>query len=359
MKFNFKFFSFKKLYINFCFLALINIFFSTENIQAKSFSINDIEISTPFEINFDKNDIIDKGFIQAFDQLILSIVQTRDQKKFSKTSLNQIKGMIETFSILEEKFIDEVYYLSLNVSFNKKKVFNLLETKNIFPSLPVKKSVFFIPIILDENKDEILMFSENKLFNKWNLNIPKHHLLNYVLPTEDLEDFNLIKRNSKNLENYDFKEIIQKYDLNDYIITIVFKNNKEIRILNKINFNKKINLKNLRLENLGLSNDKEVEEFTSKLKSIFEDFWKSKNEINTSVKLSLTISINNNDNLKISKFEKILEGIDLVYDFYIFKFDNKNNNYKITFNGSPDQFLEIMKDESYEFYTQNKIWIVK
>ena len=58
------------------------------------------------------------------------------------------------------------------------------------------------------------------------------------------------------------------------------------------------------------------------------------------IKLSLTISIDNDDNSKISKFEKILKNIDLIYDFYIFKFDNKNNIYKIIFNGSPDYFLK-------------------
>ncbi|MDA9631191.1 hypothetical protein N9S64_00735 [Candidatus Pelagibacter sp.] len=152
MKFNFKFVNYRKLYIHFCILALINIFFSTDNIQAKTFSIDDIEISTPFEINFNKNDIIDDGFIQAFEQLILSIAQTKDQKRLKKIPLSSIKGMIETFSIKEEKFIDEVYYLSLKVSFNKKKIFKLLESKNIFPSIPIKKSIFFIPIILDEKK---------------------------------------------------------------------------------------------------------------------------------------------------------------------------------------------------------------
>jgi len=143
MKFNIKLFNFKRLYIHFCFLALLNIFFSTENIQAKTFLINDIEISTPFEINFDKNNIIDEGFLQAFDMLVLSIVQTKDQKKLNKTPLSLIKGMIETFSIKEEKFIDEIYYLSLNVSFNKKKILNLMEKKNIFPSLPCRKKYFF------------------------------------------------------------------------------------------------------------------------------------------------------------------------------------------------------------------------
>ena len=359
MKFNFKFFSLKRLYIFFSILALLNIFFSTDNIHAKTFSIYDIEISTPFEINFDKNEIIDEGFIQAFNQLILSTVQTKDQKKLKKTPLNLIKGMIETFSINEEKFIDEVYYLKLNVSFNKRRIFNLLESKNIFPSLPIKKDVFLIPIIVEENNNEILMFSENYLFNNWNSNIKKYHLLNYILPTEDLDDFNLIKQNSKNLENYNFSEIIKKYNIDDYIVMIVFKNREEVRVLNKINFDETIDLKNIKFQNLNFNNDKEIEEFTDNLKTVYENYWKSKNEINTSVKLSLTISIDNNDNSKISKFEEILTNIDLIYDFYIFKFNNKNNIYKIIFNGSPDHFLKIMKDRNYKLNTQNQVWILQ
>ena len=174
MRFNIKQFNYKRLYIHFCFLALLNIFFSTENIEAKTFSINDIEISTPFEINFNKNEIIDKGFVKAFNELILSIVQSKDQVKLKNTSINQIKGMIETFSIKEEKFVDEIYYLALNVSFNKKNIFDLLETKNIFPSLPVKKDFLFIPVLVDQNKNQVLMFSENKLFSTWNLNNKPH-----------------------------------------------------------------------------------------------------------------------------------------------------------------------------------------
>ena len=246
MRFNIKLFNYRRLYIHFCFLALLNIFFSTENIQAKTFSINDIEISTPFEINFDKNKIIDEGFLQAFDRLVLSTVQTKDQNKLNKVSLGLIKGMIETFSIKEEKFIDEVYYLSLNVSFNKKKVLNLMERKNIFPSLPVKKNIFFLPIIVDNNKDEISIFSENYIFNNWNSNNQKYHLLRYILPTEDLEDFNLIKKNSKYLESYNFNEIIKKYNLDEYIISIIFKENNLVKVLNKINFNQEEDIKNIK-----------------------------------------------------------------------------------------------------------------
>jgi len=359
MKFNIKLFNFKRLYIHFCFLALLNIFFSTENIQAKTFLINDIEISTPFEINFDKNNIIDEGFLQAFDMLVLSIVQTKDQKKLNKTPLSLIKGMIETFSIKEEKFIDEIYYLSLNVSFNKKKILNLMEKKNIFPSLLVEKNIFFLPIIVDKDRDDISIFSENYIFNNWNSNNQKYHLLRYILPTEDLEDFNLIKRNSKYLESYNFSEIIKKYNLDEYIIAIIFKENNMIKVLNKINFNQQENFKNISFQNLNIDNDQEANKLIESLKIIYENYWKSENEINTSVKISLTISINNNDNSKISKFEEILNDMDLVYDFSIYKFDNKDSFYKIIFNGSPEHFIKIMKNKNYKFDIQNQIWIIK
>ena len=359
MRFNIKLLNYKRLYIHFCLLALLNIFFSTENIQAKTFSISDIEISTPFEINFDKNKIIDEGFVQAFDRLVLSIVQTKDQKKLSKTSLGLIKGMIETFSIQEEKFINEVYYLTLNVSFNKKKVLNLIEKKNIFPSLPIEKNIFFLPIIVDKDKEEISIFSENYIFNNWNSNNQKYHLLRYILPTEDLDDFNLIKKNSQYLESYNFNEIIKKYSLNEYIISIIFKKDNTIQVLNKINFNQEEDLKNISFQNLNIDNDQEADKLVESLKTIYENYWKSKNEINTSVKISLTISINNNDNSELLKFEEILDNTEMVYDYYIYKFNNKDSLYKVIFNGTPDYFLKIMKNKNYEFDIQNKIWSVK
>ncbi len=348
----------KLLYNFFLFLALINIFFSTGKSHAKTFSINDIEISTPFEINFNKNEIIDEGFIKAFNELILSIVQSKDQVKLKNTSINQIKGMIETFSIKEEKFIDEIYYLTLNVSFNKKNIFDLLESKNIFPSLPSKKNFLFIPVFVDQNKNQVSMFSENEIFTKWNLDNKKYSLLNYILPTQDLDDFSLIKRNINNLETYDFKEIIKKYNINDHIIMIVFKNNNKIRVFNKIFFNQKNNLKNLNFIDVNFNNEEEIFKFIDNLKVVFEDFWKSQNQINTSVKLSLNISIDNSNNIKINKFEKILSDMDLIYNFYIYKFDNKNNFYKVIFNGTPDKFLEVMSYQNYNFEIKNKIWVL-
>ena len=67
---NNKIFHLKFLYIFFIFLSLNIFFFSTVNSEAKAFEIYNIDISRPFEINFNKNDVIDEGFNKAFSQLI-------------------------------------------------------------------------------------------------------------------------------------------------------------------------------------------------------------------------------------------------------------------------------------------------
>ena len=120
----YKNFYFKFLYIFFVFLSLNIFFFSTIKVEAKAFKIDNIEISQPFEINFDKRKVIDKGFKKAFSELMLFIINSSDQNKIKQTKLNEIKGMIDTFSIKQEKFIDEVYYVKLGVTFNKKKSFS-------------------------------------------------------------------------------------------------------------------------------------------------------------------------------------------------------------------------------------------
>ncbi len=354
-----KLFKLKSLYNLFLFLALLNIFFSTENSVAKTFSIKEIEISSPFNASFDKNKIINRGFVKAYEELIFTIAQSKDQKKIQNSSTKEVKSLVETFSIIQESFIDEIYNLTLNVEFNKKSFFELLEKKNVFPSSIIQKDLIFFPIEVDEEKNEIFLFSESQLFKNWNSKKEKHHQLNYILPNEDIDDYNLIKKNINNLEDFDFREISKKYNFEDFIIMIVFKNNEEIRVLNQIVFNKDQNLKNFKFKNINLENLGDLEKFIDKQKIIFEDYWKLKNIINTSIKLDLTISVDNSNIIKIDQFEETLSNIELVNKFNIFKFDNKKNIYKIIFNGTRDQFLDVMKDYDYFFEIKNKIWLLK
>ena len=139
---------FKTLYIFFFFIALNLFFFSTANVSAKSFQVDEIEISEPFREKFDKNSVIDKGFRNAFFKLINLLVKSNDFNKVKSIRLNEIKSMIESFTIQDEKFIDETYYLKIGVNFDKRKIYNYLEKKNIFPSQIKNEKFLFLPLII-------------------------------------------------------------------------------------------------------------------------------------------------------------------------------------------------------------------
>ena len=352
-------YSYKKLYIFFCILSLIIFFFSTEKVIAKSFEINDIEISKPFKKDFDKNKVINDGFRKAFLELIYKLTKSSDYKKIEIFNINEIKSMIETFSIQEEKFVNKVYHVTLGVSFNKKKIFNYLETKNIYPAQIINKKFLFIPIIIDENINGLSIFSNNPIYKNWNSNIKTYELIEYLLPSEDLEDFNLIKKNLDSIETYDFNEIVKKYYINNYIVSLIFKSNKEIRVLSKIYNEKKEIIKNNSFQNLNLDNDEDLDFFVSSLKNLYEDTWKKLNEINTSIKLSIIVKTENDNLKKSARFESDLNSIELVNDYFIQKFDKQFIFYEILFNGTVQSFINIMKNKNYNLNTQKKIWILE
>ena len=70
------------------------------------------------------------------------LVQSRNLIKIKDIKLNEIKSMVETFTIKEEKFIKNSYNLSLGVSFDKNKVLDYLE-KKIFFQQKLKKKIFY------------------------------------------------------------------------------------------------------------------------------------------------------------------------------------------------------------------------
>ena len=354
-----KFFHFKILYIFFIFLSLIIFFLSTVKSEAKAFEINDIDIATPFEMNFDKNEIIEKGFKKAFFELISLIVSSQEQNKIKEIKLNEIKGMVESFSIKEEKFIDEIYYVNLGVTFNRKKIFNYLEKKNIFPSIPKRKKILFIPIIIDENKKDLLIFSNNKIFDEWNKNIKRSHLIDYILPSEDLEDLKTIKEKFDFIEQYDFHEITKKYFLQDSIVALIFKNKNGLRVLSRINIKDQLILRNKSFKGVALNSEKQVVILINELKKTYEDYLKNTNRINTSIKLSLNIKVSNENNYIIFAFEELLNETDSISNYNIMKFDKNFTYYRIIYNGTSNIFLKNMKEKNYEFDTQNKIWILK
>jgi len=349
----------QKVYIFFTSIVLSIIIFSSAFSQPNAFKVSNIEISSPFELNFNKNRAIDGGFKISFLNLLTMITTSGDQNKIKNISIKELKAMIDSFTISDEKFINNEYFAKLETTFDKRKILNYLEKRNIFPSIPLRNKILLVPILVDIEMDSIHLFNDNIFYDKWNQEKKNYELLNYLLPSEDLEDLNEIQKISNTIEDYDFSNLISKYDLNDYIISIIYKDKNEVRILSKINLNNSLKINNQKYTKTNLNNDKDFQKILENLKTIYEDSWKKNNEINTSIKLTMTLSIAAKNHKKITKLEEMLNVVDLVSDFYIAKFDNKKIQYKIIYNGSPKTFLNEMNKNDFDITMKNNIWTVK
>ena len=151
-----------------CLSTLIFALILTTSAQSKIFKIEDIEISEPFDNNFNKEKVINKAFSNAFKELTSSIITTKDKPKIKYTKLNEIKYLVESFEIKNESFLNKKYIAKFNVNFNKKKTLNFFEKKNIFPSLKKNKDFLTILIFIDNDNNQIFLYEKNPFYKNWN-----------------------------------------------------------------------------------------------------------------------------------------------------------------------------------------------
>ena len=361
--FSFMFNIFKKkykfnvlFYILFLFFLIIFIKFSTINAKANTYKVLDLEISETYDNDFNKEAVIDKAFKKAFEELILRITTTNKGQVSKLTNLKTIYGLIESFSIVDEKFIDNKYVSKFEVEFSKKELFRYLEKKNIFPSIPKEKTLLLIPILIKNQKKQILLFSENPFYTNWNKSKKKYYLLNYILPNEDIEDINLIKKNINNIEEYNFNEIVSKYDIDNYIILILFQKENNFNVLMKSNLNNELIISN---KNFDWNGNQSIENIINNLKLEFENQWKKLNIINVSIKLPITLSVNSKNHKLIKKLEKKLNNLDLVSSFHIDSINNEKLIYKIIYNSTPDKFINEFSNDSIKLNIMESIWRIE
>ena len=343
-------------YILFLFFLIFFIKFSTINANANTYKVTDLEISKTYDNNFNKDAVIDMAFKKAFEELILRITTTNGEEIKKITNLKTIYSLIESFSIIDEKFIDNKYVSKFEVEFSKKELFKYLEKKNIFPSIPKEKTLLLIPILINNEKNQILLFSENPFYVNWNNFTKKHYLLNYILPNEDIEDINYVKKNINNIEDYNFNEIVTKYEIDDFIILILFQKENNFSALIKSSLNNKIIISNTKFY---WKENQSIENIINNLKLELENQWKKLNIINVSIKLPITLSISSKNYELTKKLEKKLSNLDLVSSFYIDSINNNKLIYKIIYNSTPDKFINEFSNENMKLNTNESIWRIE
>ncbi len=347
------------LYFFFLVLILIFIKFSTIKSFADNYTVKNINIKEQYDINFIKENVINKGFEKAFKTLIFRIVENNDKNLFNNTSKNKISSLIDNFSITNEKFVNNNYEVDFEVKFDKKKLLSFIRSKNVISSIPKTSEVLFIPILIDTQTNELKYFNQNYFFNNWNNINENFFLLNYNLPDENIENFRLFQKIKNNIENNDLSEITKKYNFENIFIVIFYKNKNNLEIFSKISFsNNNFNF-NLKKNIVNFEDKVLLDRIIFDLKNIYEDKWKLINKINTSISIPIKISTKNSNFIISDKLENLLNKSDFVYEYEIEKINSEEITYRIIYNSSPDKLLSTLKLNGININSSSDIWSIK
>jgi len=348
----------KKIF-NIIFTLTFLFFISSDHSLASNhiLAVEELEISKEIDLEFSRIKIIDEAFKKAFYRLLSQILNSTDIKKLKNVNIKEIKTLVENFKIKNEIFRESKYYANFDVYFNKKKIKFFLEKKNLFYSNPKQISVLFLPIIIKQ--ENLYLFNDNIFYKYWLTNKDQSGLINYIMPLEDIDEILKLISSQENLENLDIIEIAKKYNTENYILSLIYLDKEKLNFFSKIKFEEYKKSSNLIFYKVDIKDVDSIASIIKKAKVHLNDIWKSFNEINTSIKLSINLILNSNDADKISKFENTLAKIDDISSFSIKKFDLNKTVYEITYNTDPNKLMRQFSIYGFEIVNDESQWAIK
>ena len=149
---------------------------------------------------------------------------------------------------------------------------------------------------------------------------------------------------------------MSKYEINDYVILILFQKENNFNALIKSNLNNKIIISNSKFE---WNENQSIENIINNLKLELENQWKKLNVINVSIKLAITLSVDSKKYKLIKKLDKKLHNLDLVSNFYIDSVNSDKLIYKIIYNSTPDKFINEFSNDNIKLNINESIWRIE
>ena len=179
------------------------------------------------------------------------------------------------------------------------------------------------------------------------------------MPNEDVEDYLSIKNNLQDIENYNFKKILKKYNSENFIIMIIFKRKNNFKFYSKINFDDKFEILSKNFINKNIEDQTDLNSMILNIKNKYEDNWKSINKMSPSTSVPIRLSVEANNTEKSLKLEKALSNLDFVNSYNVEKFDSNMIIYKVYYSNSPKRFLKEILSYEINIDTTSTNWKIK
>ncbi len=345
-----------KIY-SFLFIILI-ILFKTGNVLSNNniFNVNNVEISK--EIYKNKEKLVNQAFLRAFDQLLNRILLKEDYERFSNISLNEIKELILYYQVINPEKNDETDLIKINVFFDKDKMHDFFNKKNILYSDIINTEVVLFPLLKKDEK--YFIYTKNYFYDNWNKE-KKEELIQYILPSENIEDIQVINIYKDNFFKLDVSKFFKEYELENIVfLSIEMSENAAKILINTRIEGKKIN-KNLSITNKEkLSEENFSNKIILKVNNVIADLIKSQNLIDVKTPSFLNVAIKiNNKKSNLAEFDNRIKNIDLIDNYYVQQINKDYVLIKIRYLGKIGKIIKKLKNQDIDLKMIKGQWQLK
>ena len=268
--------------------------------------------------NYNNEELLNSAIKLSFLQLTNKILLAKDLETISKINLNDIKKLVATYQIVENKSLKKKSKITYNLSYDIDKVRYFFHKKGIkYADLSNTDLIIFPVLVENEN---FYLFSENYFYNNWNSQLTKkkttEELINYILPLENLEDIQMINTNKENLEAINIEKILSNYDVPNYVFLIIkYSKDKTEILLKGLLSNNKI-IKNIKYTNMHKDKETHLGEIMNKLKFEINELWKMQNLIDVRTPSFLNIVLDIKKQSDLLTLQSKLNKIELIENYF-------------------------------------------
>ena len=328
--------------------------FSKSFSDEDAFIIDNVQVKGVMDVNFSRDQFINKAFLNSFEILMSKILLTEDLNKIGNIKLKKIKNLINSFQILEETYQSNEYRATFKIFYNDIKVKKLLGKKNISFSLPRNISAVFFPILFVD--EEMQYFNDNFFYKKWNTVEIKNELINFILPLEDLDDISKLKEMKDRIEELNVDSFVNKYDIKNYVFTLMHYQNKLLNIYLKTNFKNNKTSKNISYELDDINNEIKLNLILKDLKIQITDIWKEENIVNLLMPLSIKIKFQYKNLKDLDMLKSAFYKIGIIDNYFLEELNIDHSFFKIYYYGNPKRLQKELLKFNYQLKNEQGHW---
>ena len=158
------------------------------------------------------------------------------------------------------------------------------------------------------------------------------------------------------IEEFNVDDLVNKYNVKNYVFALLDHRNKQLNIYLKTNFDDNEMSKNISYKLSNIKDESKLHFILKDLKIQITDIWKKANIVNLLMPLSIRIKFQHINFLDLDKLENTFDKISIIDNYALEEFNINHAFFKIYYFGNPKRLRTELLKFGYQLIDEQGHW---